>query len=182
MPYVPDVFSLLNEGICRRLVISAALPDDLYFFSSGTSVGYPFLHGVVEGRAAETSSDDEDVLLLRVEAIKVESFLLHLFCCGYDLLSDRISCKDNLVGREESFHSFICHTDLSGLFSKNLVGQARKAVLLLNEGGNTQTGGCPQKGSAGISSHAYCYVRSELPDDLFSHRHALDDLEGERQI
>ena len=77
-----------------------------------------------------------------------------------------VAGHDYLVCREEAFHAFIGHADFLHTGAEHLVGQAGKAVLLLDEGGNPHCCGGPEQGSAGISAHAHCDFRFELPDEL----------------
>ena len=171
-----------HESIDGRLVVLSALPYDLDALSCGTSVLYPFFHRIVQGGASEAASDDEYMLHFRVEAVELHCLCLHLFVCGHDLLPDRVSRENNPVGREEPLHSLICHADAPGLLAENLVGQAGKSVLLLDQCRNAHAACRPQKGSARIAAHADGDVRPELADHLLRHAYALDDLERQSEV
>ena len=171
-----------HESIDGRLVVLAALPYDLDALSCGTSFLYPFFHRIVQGGASEAASHDEYMLHFRVEAIELHSLCLHLFICCHDLLPDRVSRENDLVGREEPLHSLICHADTHCFLAEYLVGQTCESVLLLDQCRNAHAACRPQKGSARIAAHADGDVRFEPADQLLRHPYALDDLEWQSEV
>ena len=122
------------------------------------------------------------MFLLRIKSVELVCLLLHLLRRRHDFLADRISGEDDSVSREEPFHIVICHANLQGLFSYDLVGQTGKSVLLLNECRHSESSGSPEKGSACITTHSDGNIRLELADQLLGHADALEHLERKSKI
>ena len=101
------VFTSLPYYLHVSILYHVEMVDDTFVYSS----------------CSKTSAYYEDSLLGWFES---ESLACFFFCYVSlkNILSYRVTCHDNLVGREESVHTFIGHTYLACLLCQQLVGYA----------------------------------------------------------
>ena len=97
-------------------------------------------------------------------------------------MADRVAGEDDLLLREEPLHTLVGHADLLGALGQQLVGDAGKGVLLLQQRGDAHIGCHIQRRAAGIASHPDGYVGTELLDDLAGDVLALQHLPQHRHI
>ena len=169
---IRDILSL--QSLCNLgAIVFACLPDKL-----GISCLYQvevLQHALVDGAGAKATTYQQNGFLGRIETKGLDGILARNLCVEQSLTYG-ISCKDNLVGREETLHSLVSHTDLGGFLGQQLVGNTCVWVLLLNQAGDTHGGSLVKGRTAGITANTYSYLRLKILDNLLGHTLALPYL------
>ena len=132
-------------------------------------------HALVDGTGTQTAAYEQDGLLFRVKAETADSVLTGDGGVE-ECLAHGVACEDDLLSREEPFHTFVGHTDFLRFLGQQLVGDTRIGVLFLDEAGDTHGSCLVERRTAGIATHAYCHLRTEVFDDLLGHALTLPYL------
>ena len=99
-----------------------------------------------------------------------------------EVLADGVAGEDDLIGREETVHAFVGHTDLGGFVFEDLVGDPGKAVLLLEEDGDAHLGCGPHGCTGGVAADADTDVGLEVTDDRTDLTQGLDEVDEDGDI
>ena len=138
-------------------------------------------HALVDGTGSQTAADEQDGLLRRVESQALDGLLMGDRRVEQGL-ANGVARQDNLLGREETLHALVGHTDLLGLGGQVLIRQTGITVLLLDECGNSQTVGCSQGGSTGITAHADGHVGLEFAQEFLGEPFALQVINSHTDV
>ena len=72
---------------------------------------------LIDGPGTQTAAYEQDCFLAWVETETLNGFLFR-YGGVESCLTNRVSCQNNLVGREETLHALVCHAYLLGLFGE----------------------------------------------------------------
>ena len=112
-----------NGGFHLFDVYLAGLPDELYF-----GVGFDLCQSgcqcLIDSTGSQTASQNQDGLPARVETEQMGRFFTRNRVVEQGL-SHGITRQQNLLGREELFHSFVGHANAVSFLSQQLVGHSR---------------------------------------------------------
>ena len=139
------------------------------------------LHALVDGTGAEAATYEQDGLLIGIEA---ELFACILRCdiAVHHILPHGVAGLYDLVGREETLHAVVGHTDDAGLGAQHLVGLASVGVLLLDEAGHAETLSGIQCCCTGVTAYAHSHLRLKRTHDLLCQTFASEVVDDDANI
>ena len=114
---VGNLHALQALGYFRTIVFTR-LPDKLYI--RRTHEVKVLEHALVDRSGTQTSANEQDGLLGRVERLSLDG-LFARYRGIKQCLTDRISCEDDLLCREETLHALVGYTDLLCFLGQQLV-------------------------------------------------------------
>ena len=175
LPYTLPLDSLLGFVIHG----AACLEDDLHFVL-GQKLEVVQNHAV-DAASPKAAPDAEDNRLRRV---KLEERTTLLPCSSHllNVSTDRIAGKDQLVGRKETLHALVGHTDAVCTPRESLVGESCIGVLLLQKCGVAHTLGHAERWLAGKAPDTDNNIGLETAQNAAHYAAAAQHLEGQLQV
>ena len=110
------------------------------------------------------------------------SIIDYRFSTLQKILPYRIAGEDDLIGREETLHTFVGYADLGGFILEDLIGHAGKTVLLLEQDRDAHVSGRPHGCAGRISADADSDVGLEIADDLLHLVNGLGEVDEYRHV
>ena len=154
-------------------IVLACLPDELDV--AGLDEVQMLQHTLVDGAGTQAATNQQNGLLGRVETEGAHGIVV-LQRGLQQLLAHGVTRQHNLIGREETLHALVSHTDFRRLLGQQLIGDTGIRVLFLQQTGDAFGGSHIERRATGIASYADGYLWTELLDNLLGHALALPYL------